>query len=177
MGSEMCIRDRIYLDRCSTSIDDQMLGMAISKNSLCQQTQSKRPPSSKLFPALQEVPVRTEITPEGPGASSSSERTAKGDVAPFSLSSWGGRSQRALKTESVRLCELCQTALRAKKMSPDRLVPWASDQVAIDRFQRDKSDPSVIVFSGIKRCQLLHSTQFSKKQKWGAACKHLVRDQ
>ena len=34
---------------------------------------------------------------------------------------------------------------------------------AIDRFQRDKSDPSVIVFSEIKRCQLPHSTQFSLK--------------
>ena len=34
--------------------------------------------------------------------------------------------------------------------------------VAIDRFQRDKSDPSVIVFSEIKRCQLPHFTHFSK---------------
>jgi hypothetical protein len=38
-------------------------------------------------------------------------------------------------------------------------------QVAIDRFQRDKSDPSVIVFSEIKRCQLLHSTQIFQKAK------------
>ena len=34
---------------------------------------------------------------------------------------------------------------------------------AIDRFQSDKSDPSVIVFSAIKRCQLPYSTQFFKK--------------
>jgi len=37
--------------------------------------------------------------------------------------------------------------------------------VAIDRFQRDKSDPSAIVFSEIKRCQLPHSTQFSESKK------------
>ena len=36
-------------------------------------------------------------------------------------------------------------------------------QVAIDRFQNDKSDPSVIVFSEIKRCQLPNSTQFFQK--------------
>ena len=36
-------------------------------------------------------------------------------------------------------------------------------EVAIDRFQRDKSDPSVIDFSEIKRCQLPHSTQFFQK--------------
>ena len=42
-------------------------------------------------------------------------------------------------------------------------------QVAIDRFQRDKSDPSVIVFSEIKRCQLSHSTQFFQKAKIGFA--------
>ena len=40
--------------------------------------------------------------------------------------------------------------------------------VAIDRFQRDKRDPSVIVFNEIKRCQLPYSTQFSKSKK-GAA--------
>ena len=34
----------------------------------------------------------------------------------------------------------------------------------IDRFQRDKRDPSVIVFSEIQRCQLPHATQFFKKQ-------------
>ena len=41
--------------------------------------------------------------------------------------------------------------------------------VAIDRFQRDTSDPSVIVFSGIKRCQLPHFTRFFQKAKiaWG----------
>ena len=40
----------------------------------------------------------------------------------------------------------------------------------IDRFQRDKSDPSVIVFSEIKRCQLPHFTHFFfKKQKWESA--------
>ena len=39
---------------------------------------------------------------------------------------------------------------------------------AIDRFQRDKSDPSVIVFSDIKRCQLPHSTQFFQKAKMEA---------
>ena len=38
-------------------------------------------------------------------------------------------------------------------------------QVAIDRFQRDNSDPSVIVFSVIKRCQRPHSTQFFQKAK------------
>ena len=38
-------------------------------------------------------------------------------------------------------------------------------QVAIDRFQRNKSDPSVIVFSEIKRCQLPYSTQFFQKAK------------
>ena len=38
-------------------------------------------------------------------------------------------------------------------------------QVAIDRFQRNKSDPSVIVFSGIRRCQHPHFTQFFKMQK------------
>ena len=38
-------------------------------------------------------------------------------------------------------------------------------QVAIDRFQRNNSDPSVIVFSVIKRCQLPHSTQFFQKAK------------
>ena len=37
-------------------------------------------------------------------------------------------------------------------------------QVAIDRFQRDKRDASVIVFSEKKRCELSHSTQFFKKQ-------------
>ena len=36
---------------------------------------------------------------------------------------------------------------------------------AIDRFQTDKSDPSVIVFSEIKRCQLPHSTHFFQKAK------------
>ena len=35
---------------------------------------------------------------------------------------------------------------------------------AIDRFQRDKSDPSAIVFSEIKRCQLSHFTYFSKSK-------------
>ena len=36
----------------------------------------------------------------------------------------------------------------------------------IDRFQRDKNDPSVIVFREIKRCQHPHSTQnFSKSKK------------
>ena len=34
---------------------------------------------------------------------------------------------------------------------------------AIDRFQSDKRDPSVIVFNEIKRCQLQHSTQFFQK--------------
>ena len=38
-------------------------------------------------------------------------------------------------------------------------------QVAIDRFQRDKRDPSVIVFSDLQRCQLPHSTQFFQKAK------------
>ena len=38
-----------------------------------------------------------------------------------------------------------------------------------DRFQRDKSDPSVIVFSELKRCQLPHFTQFFKK-KFSASC-------
>ena len=36
---------------------------------------------------------------------------------------------------------------------------------AIDRFQRDTRDPSVIAFSEIKRCQLPHSTHFSKSKK------------
>ena len=36
-------------------------------------------------------------------------------------------------------------------------------ELAIDRFQRDKSDPSVIVFNETKRCQLPHSTQFFQK--------------
>ena len=36
-------------------------------------------------------------------------------------------------------------------------------QVAIDRFQREKNDPSVIVFREIKRYQLPHSTQFFQK--------------
>ena len=36
---------------------------------------------------------------------------------------------------------------------------------AIDRFQRDKRDPSVIVFSEIKRCQHPHFTQFFQKAK------------
>ena len=40
-----------------------------------------------------------------------------------------------------------------------------AERVAIDRFQRAKSEPSVIVFSEIKRCQLPHSTRFFKKQK------------
>ena len=35
----------------------------------------------------------------------------------------------------------------------------------IDRFQRDKNDPSVIVFREIKRCQRPHSTQFFQKAK------------
>ena len=39
----------------------------------------------------------------------------------------------------------------------------------IDRFQRDKRDPSVIVFSEIKRCQRPHSTQFFQKAKIEAA--------
>ena len=39
----------------------------------------------------------------------------------------------------------------------------------IDRFQRDKSDPSVIVFSEIKRCQRPHFTQFFQKAKIGAS--------
>ena len=38
-------------------------------------------------------------------------------------------------------------------------------QVAIDRFQSDKRDPSVIVFSEIKRCQLPYSTHFFQKAK------------
>ena len=42
----------------------------------------------------------------------------------------------------------------AEAVQPDLL------QVAIDRFQSDKSDPSVIVVSEIKRCQLPHFTQF-----------------
>ena len=46
----------------------------------------------------------------------------------------------------------------------DGLQP-AQVQGPIDRFQRDKSDPSVIVFSEIKRCQLPHSTQFFQKAK------------
>ena len=55
--------------------------------------------------------------------------------------------------------------LRALSMRiPVFFVPTSSS-VTIDRFQRDKSDPSVIVFSEIKRCQLPHFTQFFKKQK------------
>jgi hypothetical protein len=38
-------------------------------------------------------------------------------------------------------------------------------KVAIDRFQRDKSDPSVIIFWEIKRCQLPHSTKNFSKEK------------
>ena len=47
----------------------------------------------------------------------------------------------------------------AEAVQPDLL------QVAVDRFQRDQSDPSVIVFSEIKRCQLPHVTQFFQKTK------------
>ena len=40
-------------------------------------------------------------------------------------------------------------------------------QVAIDRFQRDKSDPSVIVFSEINVVKILIPLNFFKKQKFG----------
>ena len=48
---------------------------------------------------------------------------------------------------------------------PDPRGAQATEEVAFDRFQSDKSDPSVIAFSEIKRCQLPHSTRFFKKQK------------
>jgi len=38
----------------------------------------------------------------------------------------------------------------------------------IDPFQRDRSDPWVVVFSEIKRCQLPRSTQFFQKAKIGS---------
>ena len=38
-----------------------------------------------------------------------------------------------------------------------------------DRFQSDISDPSVIVFSEIKRCQLPYFTQFFQKAKMGSS--------
>ena len=43
-----------------------------------------------------------------------------------------------------------------------------AERVAIDRFQRKKSDPSVIVFS--ESCHFPHSTQFfkSKNDTWPA---------
>ena len=46
-----------------------------------------------------------------------------------------------------------------------KATPLPVLQVAIDRFQRDKSALSVIVFSEIKRCQRPHSTQFFQKAK------------
>ena len=56
---------------------------------------------------------------------------------------------------------------KKEKQKKDKLVirwllSWPSD-----RFQRDKRDPSVIVFSEIKRCQLPHSTHFFQKAKKG----------
>ena len=44
-------------------------------------------------------------------------------------------------------------------------APERRREATDDRFQRDKSDQSVIAFSEIKRCQLLHSTQFFQKAK------------
>ena len=55
---------------------------------------------------------------------------------------------------------------RAPRLGPRRPGGRASRlPAAVDRFQRDKSDPSVIVFSVIKRCQLPHSTQFFQEAK------------
>ena len=56
---------------------------------------------------------------------------------------------------------------RLEKNSRNHKSSMRSDHVVgpIDRFQRNKSDPPVIVFSEIKRCQRPHSTHFFKKQK------------
>ena len=54
------------------------------------------------------------------------------------------------------------------KIEMDEFVQLVCDwevSCTIDRFQRDKSDPSVIVFSEIKRCQRPHFTQFFQKAK------------
>ena len=43
------------------------------------------------------------------------------------------------------------------------------------RFQRDKSDPSVLVFREIQRCQLPHFTQLFQKAKMVRATARIVR--
>ena len=54
------------------------------------------------------------------------------------------------------------------KIEMDEFVQLVCDwevSCTIDRFQRDKSDPSVIVFSEIQCCQHPHFTQFFQKAK------------
>ena len=57
------------------------------------------------------------------------------------------------------------TAVYARVANLSGSAGAALPLLRLDRFQRDKSDPAVIVFSEIKRCQLPHSTQFFKKAK------------
>ena len=70
----------------------------------------------------------------------------------------GGRARRGSRRGSRRAASPClqSASRRGAAMKKDGAV-----------FLRDKNDPSVIVFSEIKRCQLPHSTQFFKKQKTG----------
>jgi len=55
------------------------------------------------------------------------------------------------------------TAVYARVANLSGSAGAALPLLRLDRFQRDKSDPSVIVFSEIKRCQLPQFTQFFQK--------------
>ena len=64
--------------------------------------------------------------------------------------------QQAVRIEQKGACSLRQQAAEELR---------SGIRPAIDRFQRDKDDPSVIVFGEIQRCQNPDFTQFFSKAK------------
>ena len=78
---------------------------------------------------------------------------------------WAGTAQRGIPA----LASGAGIAWAVNKISFFRPTRGAASSVTIDRFQKNRSDPSVVVLSEIKRCQLPHSTQFFQKAKMGAS--------
>ena len=78
---------------------------------------------------------------------------------PSAASAKPGRSAK-LSEKMQELDGLIEEDI-VQRAALDRKVQ--AGQVAVDRFQRDKSDPSVIVCSEIKRCQNPQFTQIFRK--------------
>ena len=60
---------------------------------------------------------------------------------------------------------LCKSSIMILYVRPYFQACALERFLKVDRFQRNKSDPSVIVFSEIKRCQRPHFTQLFQKAK------------